>query len=338
MENKPNMEVLIINQQEVRQLLSMGDCIDLMGQALEALGRGQGLNPLRPVLWLPDKRGALGMMPGYLGDIEAMGIKVISVFPGNHGTQYDSHQGAVMLFETQHGRLLALVDASEVTAIRTAATSGLATRLLARPEARNLAILGSGVQARTHLEAMLAVRPVEQVRVWSRDPENARDFARAAFDQHGLKIEVMSSVETAVDGADIVCTTTAAPDPILLGEQLGPGMHINAVGSSVPFTRELDSAAVAASRLFVDRRESTVNEAGDFLLAVQDGAIDESHILADLGEILLGQHPGRENAEEITLFKSLGLAVEDVASAYAIYQAALDQGLGVSVELGGGRD
>jgi ornithine cyclodeaminase/alanine dehydrogenase-like protein (mu-crystallin family) len=331
------MEVLIINQQEVRQLLPMNDCIDLMGQALEALGRGQGLNPLRPVLWLPGKQGALGMMPGYLGNIEAMGIKVISVFPGNHGTKYDSHQGAVMLFETEHGQLLALIDASEVTAIRTAATSGLATRLLARPEAKTLAILGSGVQARTHLEAMLAVRPIQQVRVWSRDLGNARDFARAALDKHGVKAEVMTTVGTAVDGADIVCTTTAAPDPILMGEQLQPGMHINAVGSSVPFTRELDSAAVARSRLFVDRRESTLNEGGDFLLAVKDGAIDESHILAELGEILLGQHPGRQSTDEITLFKSLGLAVEDVASAYAVYQAALDQGMGVSVELGGGR-
>jgi len=331
------MEVLIINQEEVRKLLPMSDCIDLMGQALETLGRGQGLNPLRPVLWLPDKRGALGMMPGYLGDIEAMGIKVISVFPGNHGTKYDSHQGAVMLFETEHGQLLALVDASEVTAIRTAATSGLATRLLARPEAKNLAILGSGVQARTHLEAMLAVRPIQQVRVWSRDMGNARDFARAALDHHGVKIEVMSTVETAVAGADIVCTTTAAPDPILMGKQLEPGMHINAVGSSVPFTRELDSAAVARSLLFVDRRESTVNEAGDYLLAFKDGVIAESHILAELGEIILGQHPGRQSSADITIFKSLGLAVEDVASAYAIYQAALAQGMGVSVELGGGR-
>ena len=163
------MKVLIINQSEVRQLLPMAECLDVMADALMTLARGEAILPLRPVLWLPEKVGALGMMPSYLGNIQAMGLKVVSVFPGNHGTQYDSHMGAVLLFETQHGQLLAIIDASEITAIRTAGVSGVATQLLARDDAHNLAILGSGVQAKTHLAAMLQARNIRNIRIWSRN-------------------------------------------------------------------------------------------------------------------------------------------------------------------------
>jgi ornithine cyclodeaminase len=277
------------------------------------------------------------MMPGYLGDIKAMGVKVVSVFPGNQGTEYDSHQGAVLLFETKHGRLLAMMDASQITAIRTAATSGVATRLLARENANDLAILGSGVQARSHLAAMLAVRDIRRVRVWSRNPAHARQFATNQSQKHSLAIEVSPSVPDAVAGASIICTTTAAPEPILQGDWLEAGVHINAVGSSVAFTRELDTAAVVKSRLYSDRRESTVNEAGDFLFPQKEGAIDESHIVGEIGEILIGTVAGRQSDNEITLFKSLGLAVEDVASAYHIYQQATVTGKGTWVELGGER-
>lgn len=331
------MEVLIINQQEVAQLLPMSECIEVMSDTLVALAKGEGILPLRPVMWLPEKVGALGMMPGYLGHINAMGVKVVSVFPGNHGTEYDSHQGTVMLYETKHGRLLALMDATEITAIRTAATSGVATRLLARQDARILTILGSGVQARSHLEAMLLVRPFNQVRVWSRNQDHAVRFCERESDHAGLDIRAMSDIAAAVEGADVICTTTSSPEPILFGNMVSAGCHINAVGSSVPFARELDTAAVVASRLFVDRRESTLNEAGDFLFPQKEGAISEGHILAEIGEILIGDHPGRENETEITLFKSLGLAVEDVASAHFIYQKAVAQAVGTSVELGGSR-
>src|SRR5215470_771042 len=165
------MKVLIINQSEVRKLLPMNECMDVMVEALKTLASGNAILPLRPVLWLPEEVGALGMMPAYLGDIQAMGLKVVSVFPGNHGTEYDSHIGAVMLYETKHGQLLAMMDASEITAIRTAAVSGVATRLLAREDAHNLAILGSGVQAKTHLAAMLLARSIHSIRVWSRNFE-----------------------------------------------------------------------------------------------------------------------------------------------------------------------
>ena len=331
------MKVHIVSQAEVLQLLPMSECIAAMAEALKTLARGNAILPLRPIMWLPEKVGALGMMPAYLGDTKAMGLKVVTVFPGNHGTPYDSHQGAVLLFESEHGRLLAIVDASEITAIRTAATTAVATRALAREGASDLAILGSGVQARTHLEAMLLVRPIKRVRVWSRNPDHPRHFAEQATGRHGIKVEPMATAREAVTGAHIICTTTAAPEPVLLGEWIAPGTHVNAVGSSVPFTRELDTAAVVKARLFVDRRESTINEAGDFLFPKKEGAIGDDHIQGDIGDVLLGRIVGRASEAEVTLFKSLGLAVEDLAAAQHIYQKALEKGMGTAVELGGSR-
>ncbi|MBM3299040.1 MAG: ornithine cyclodeaminase family protein, partial [Deltaproteobacteria bacterium] len=216
------MQVLIVNQSEVAELLPMNECMEVMAEALKALARGDVILPLRPVMWLPEKVGALGMMPAYLGNLQVMGLKVVSVFPGNHGTQYDSHMGAVMIFETKHGQPLALMDATEITAIRTAATSGVATRLLARKDAGDLAILGTGTQARTHLEAMGHCRKLRRVRVWSRNPEHARRFAERESRAHGIKLEPMTTVKAAVERTDIICTTTASPDPILLGEHLSP--------------------------------------------------------------------------------------------------------------------
>jgi ornithine cyclodeaminase len=245
--------------------------------------------------------------------------------------------GAVMLFETKHGQPLAIMDATEITAIRTAAVSGMATKLLAREDAGDVAILGSGTQARTHLEAMLLCRKVRRVRVWSRNPENGRHFAERESRRHNIGVELMPTVEAAVLGANIICTTTSSPDPILFGKHLSAGAHINAVGSSVPFARELDTEAVVRSRLYVDRRESTVNEAGDFLIPKREGAIGDSHIQGEIGEILLGKVKGRRSPEEITLFKSLGLAVEDLASANHIYKKAMSVGMGTKVELGGSR-
>lgn len=333
------MQVLIVNQQEVRQLLPMNECMDAMSEALKTLARGDAILPLRPVMWLPEKVGALGMMPSYLGDIRAMGLKVVSVFPGNHGTQYDSHQGAVMLFDTEHGQLLAIMDASAITAIRTAAVSGVATRVLAREDAHDLAILGTGVQAKTHLAAMLQARPkIGRVRVWSRNAEHAQHFAEREGKRYAMTVEASPSAQAAVEGADIICTVTSAREPVLMGDWITPGTHVNAVGSSVPFTRELDTAAMVKARLFVDRRESTVNEAGDFLFPKKEGAISDDHIQGEIGEILLGKAAGRGGADEITVFKSLGLAVEDLAAAQHIYRKALEQGRGAAVELGGGRD
>ena len=227
-----------------------------------------------------------------------------------------------------------MMDAGKITAIRTAAVSGVATRLLARDNAANLAILGSGVQARTHLEAMQVARKITGVRIWSQDFDHAQKFADQESTDRNIPIKAADTVEEAVRGADIICTVTSATEPILKGAWISPGTHINAVGSSVAFARELDTAAVVKSKLFVDRRESTVNEAGDFLFPKKEGAIGDDHIRGEIGEILLDRIDGRASSEGITLFKSLGLAVEDVASAHYVYQKLLKQNEGVRVEFG----
>jgi len=328
------MQALIVNHQEVQRWLPMAECMDVMAETLKMLSRGNAVNPLRHAMWLPDKSGLIGMMPAYLSDTEVMGLKAISVFPANHATDYDSHQGTVMLFETINGRLLAMMDASKITAIRTAAVSGVATRLLARQEASDLAILGSGVQAGTHLEAMVIARKITGVRVWSHHFDHAQKFAAQASAAHSIPIGAVDTVKEAVEGADIICTVTSATEPILPGDWISPGTHINAVGSSVAFARELDTAAVVKSKLFVDRRESTLNEAGDFLFPKKEGAIADDHIRGEIGDILLDRIGGRESSEEITLFKSLGLAAEDVASAHYIYQKLLKNNQGEWMEFG----
>jgi ornithine cyclodeaminase len=326
--------VLVVGSADVERLLPMRECIDVMARALLALATSQADVPLRTLMWLPERRGLLGMMPAQYGPAGVMGIKIVSVMPGNHGTRYDAHQGAVLLFETEHGCPLAIVDASAITAIRTAAVSGVATRLLAREDARDLAILGSGIQAATHLEAMLCVRPVERVRVWSRTATRAERFAERAAQRHGIAVTAVASAHAAVAGANLICTTTSAREPVLLGEWLSPGAHVNAVGSSVRTARELDSDAVARARLFVDRRESTLNEAGDFLLARAEGIVGDDHIVGELGDILAGRLQGRVTAEEITLFESLGLGVEDVAAAHFVYERAQAERAGTVVTLG----
>jgi ornithine cyclodeaminase len=328
------MKTLIVNHAEVAQLLPMRECIAVMEQTLTALARGDAVLPLRSVLRLPGEGNVLGVMPAYLTNPAAAGIKVITVFPGNQFAGYESHQGAVLLFEMQNGRLLSITDASAITAIRTAAVSAVATKLLARPDAGDLAILGSGTQARTHLEAMLLARSIRRVRVWSRAFEHAHAFAAEQARAHNIAVEVMETAPQAVAGADIICTTTASKEPVLRGEWLTPGAHINAVGSSIRAARELDTRAVAQARLFVDRRESALNEAGDFLFPKQEGAIDDAHIRGEIGEILAGRIAGRAAPDEITLFKSLGLAVEDVASAHHIFLRAQARGVGTWVEFG----
>jgi ornithine cyclodeaminase len=328
--------MLAIDGATVRQLLPMDECIDLMADALAALSRGKAANPLRTMVPVPFETEApsvLASMPAALGDPPALGVKILTVFPGNHAAGIESHQGFVLLFEPEHGTPAALIDAIAITAIRTAAVSGLATRLLARPDAHDLAILGSGTQARSHLEAMRAVRPIDRVRAWSPHRDRLEAFVADAGRQ-GVQAEACADARTAVEGADIVCTVSAAHEPILEGEWLADGSHINAVGSSQPMYRELDSEAVRRARLFVDRRESTANEAGDYLIPLREGAIDAGHIVAEIGEVAAGLAEGRGSAEEITLFKSLGLAIEDLAAARWIHQRAIESGAGTPVPLG----
>lgn len=332
------MNLRIIDEDSVRRLLPMRDCIEAVAGAFWTLCSGDAVQPLRAAMWLPDRSGLLGLMPGYLGEPASLGIKVVSVFPKNHGTGYDSHQGAVLLFDVAHGMLLAVIDGGAITAIRTAAASAVATRLLARAHARTLALLGSGVQAQTHLEAMRLVRELDRVRIWSRNSDHARAFAESQHSSCGLPIEVCDTAEGAVRDAGIICTVTASNEPVLRGEWIAPGAHINAIGACLRHARELDSDAVARARLFVDWRESALHESGDFLIPKSEGRIGDDHILGDIGELLLGRCEGRCSDHDVTLFKSLGLAVQDLAAANLVYQRAIAQGIGVRVPFGGVRD
>jgi ornithine cyclodeaminase len=329
------MKVLIANQTEVTQLLPMSECIEVIAEALKMLAGGDGILPLRTMLVLPGGQNVMGLMPSYMGGLRSVGVKVITAFPTNYGTEYDAHQGVVLLFDTQHGLLRAILDATSITAIRTAAASGVATRLLSREEAGDLAIIGAGTQAHTHLEAMRSVRNIRRVRVYSLPLEGAYEFAQRESKRYGIEVEVKETAREAVEGADIICTTTTSKEPVVEGAWVAPGAHVNAVGAFTPTSRELDSTLVAKARLYVDRRESTLNEAGDFLIPKADGLFGDEHIVGELGEVLLGKAPARRSRAEITLFKSLGIAIEDLASAHYILQKASETNTGTWLEIGG---
>ncbi len=326
------MEIRVLRGAEVRRLLPMAECVDLMHRTMIAVSEGRVVLPLRSVMIMPGEIGMLGNMPGYLAEPECFGVKLVSLIPRNKPPQYSSHLGLVLLFEAEHGCPVALVDAAEITAIRTAAASGLATRLLARPEAGDLALLGAGEQARSHLEAMLAVRTLRRIRVWARDGGKAAAFAEAEGARHRVAIETSATVPEAVAGADIICTTTKARDPILLGEHLTPGVHLNVVGSSIAAAAEIDTAAVVKSRFFVDYRGSTINEGGEYLRALKVGAITPEHILGEIGEVANGSKIGRRLPSDVTLYKSLGIAPQDLASAHYVLEKARAAGVGQVID------
>ena len=327
------MKILILTHDEITRLLPMDECITVMRQALLALARGEVYQPLRTIIRPPAAAGILGMMPSFIsGERAAFGVKVICVFHGNPALCKDAHQGSVLLFDSMTGELRALLNASAVTAIRTAAVSGVATELLAREDACDLAIIGAGVQARSHLAAMAHVRPIKRARVVSRTAEHARAFAEEMSARYPFPVEPVESVEAAVRGADLIVTVTNSSQPVLKRDWLSPGAHLNVVGSSIPTSREVEGEVMAASSLFVDRRESTIHEAGDYLMAAKEGLIGPDHIRAEVGEVLDGLKPGRTSPEEVTLFKSLGLAVEDLAAAEYVYAKAQKQQAGTWVQ------
>jgi ornithine cyclodeaminase len=324
----------VLSRDDIRHLLPMRTCIDLMEPTMIAVSEGRGVLPLRSAMKMPGDIGALGMMAGYLETAAMFGIKLVSLFPRNAGTGHSSHLGMLVLFETARGYPVGMLDAAEVTAIRTAAASGLATRLLARPDAQVLAILGTGEQARRHLEAMVAVRPIREVRVWGRNIAKAEAFAELARAQYGIRIEAADTVTDAVAQADIVCTTTHAPRPILEGAWVARGTHLNIVGSSIPSTSEIDEVLVAQSRLFVDFSESTKNQGGEYLRALEAGLIGPDHILGEIGEVAAGRVQGRTGDEEITLYKSLGVAAQDIAAGHFLLSRAAQQEMGQLVHIG----
>jgi len=318
--------ILILNEHEVEHLLTMRECIGVMEEALASLARGEVHNPLRSVVRAAEAKGFLGLMPAFRGGaVPLFALKEVCIFPGNPARGLDTHLGAVLLHSGETGELMGVMNAAAITAIRTAAVSAVATRLLARENARSLAIIGAGVQGRTHLEAIPLVRKIDDIRIVSRNREKAEALA-------GKGARVVQSVEEAVRGADIVVTATSSREPVIKREWIADGVHINAVGSSIAAARELDGATVAAASLFIDRRESTVNESGDYLSALREGAIGDDHIRGEIGDILIGKTAGRTSQSEITLFKSLGLAVEDLASAEFLFEKAKREGAGTWVD------
>jgi ornithine cyclodeaminase/alanine dehydrogenase-like protein (mu-crystallin family) len=330
------MSLLVLSAADVHAVLGYNDCAEAMRGALTALAAGRAQQPLRTVIAPEGAAGLMALMPSYLtgesgqgSDLASVyGLKAICVTPANPAAGLDTHQGVVLLSSGATGEPLALLNASAVTEIRTAAVSVVATELLARPDADQLAVIGTGLQARAHILALDGARRLRQIRVAGRDPGGAEKFAASLDGQTSAPVTACRSVQDAVAGASIIVTVTSSAQPVLNREWIAPGTHINAVGACLPHQRELDTATVAAGVLFADRRESLLAESGDYLLAAADGAVTPDRIRAELGEVLLGSVTGRASPDEITIFESLGLAIEDLAAARRVYELAVETGVG----------
>ena len=327
----------VLSHRDVLAALEPGQCAEAMAAVLAGHARGQTYMPLRSVMMPPDADGFMGLMPGWRGPqgdgAAAFALKAVCIMPGNPARGLDAHQGVVTLFDGRTGVPTAILDASAITEVRTAAVTAVATGALARQDASTLAILGAGTQARAHLRALQPVRGFGQARIYAPTEAHARRMAAQAGDL-GMELTVTASAADAVRGADVVVTATSSREPVLRRDWLEPGVHVNAVGASSPQARELDTATVAASALFCDSRESLRTEAGEFRLAITEGLIDgEDHVRAELGEVLAGTAPGRRDRGELTLFRSLGLAIEDLAAAELAVAVATERGLGTEVKL-----
>jgi ornithine cyclodeaminase/alanine dehydrogenase-like protein (mu-crystallin family) len=332
------MALLVLSARELPGLLPYPEAVAVMRQALAAHARGEAYQPLRSVARPTGADGLMALMPSYLPPPPGQpaepgyGVKAICISPGNPALGKDSHQGVVLISSAGTGEPLALVNASALTEIRTAAVSALATSLLARPDATELAVIGTGVQARAHIQALAACRELTGIRVAGREPGRARRFAAGVAGLVAAPVAAHDSVAGALAGAGIVVTATTSAVPVLQRGWLAPGAHVNAVGACLPQARELDTATMAAAALFVDSRESAAHEAGDILLAMAEGAIGAADIRGELGEVITGAVAGREDDQQITVFESLGLAVEDLAAAAYAYRQARAAGAGTAVD------
>ena len=327
--------MLILTRSQIEALLPVAACIEVMDGAMRQVSRRDVVLPLRQFMGVPGAKGKLGLMPGYIAEPARFGVKIVSKYERPAGSPHGTHVGAVMLFDAAEGLALALLEGGSLTAIRTCAASALATRALARPDAHRLAILGCGEEAHHHLQAMLAVRPVTKIVVWGRDRAKAEAFVAHQNIPAGVSMSTADTVKAAVADADIVCTVTSAATPILEGAWVKPGTHLNLVGSAIPTTAEVDSACVAKARFYVDYREAALAQAGELLAAIAAGVVTEAHIVGEIGEVLLGSKPGRQTADDITVYKSLGVTAQDLAGAEYVYAAAKSQGVGVQLDLAG---
>ena len=319
---------VLLSEQDVRVVLSMGDLIGAMEAALVRFSSREVAQPLRTVIEVGLQKAFFGVMPACIPNPPVLGTKIVSVFPSNTAAGLPTHLATIVLLDSMTGELLAIVDGRFITEARTAAVSAVSVKLLARRDASRLAIIGSGVQARSHLEAIGLARDLFEVRVWSPNEDNCAAFAREMQPRCSAPIVIARSAQDAVDGADLVVLATASRHAVVGNEWIGAGAHVCAVGACRPTHREMDTALVSRARLFVDSREGALAEAGDVVLPIAEGAFDHSHIAGELGEVASGAVSGRASPTEITIFKSLGMAVEDIAAAHLAYVKAAERGLG----------
>jgi thiomorpholine-carboxylate dehydrogenase len=319
---------ILLSEQDVRMVLSMDDLIPAMEAALVQFSTGQVKQPLRSVIEVGAHKGFFGVMPAQTSEPAVIGTKLVTVFHGNAARDLPSHLASIVLMDSETGELLAFMDGRYITEARTAAVSAVSAKLLAKADAGALAIIGSGVQARSHLEALKRVRTLEKVRVWSPNEVRLAAFAREIRHKTTAPVTVMRSAREAVEGADLVVLATASREPVVEGAWIAPGAHICAVGACRPDQREMDSALTGRGRIFVDSRTGAFSEAGDIVIPIGEGAFDRSHVAGEIGEVAAGTVPGRRSPDEVTIFKSLGMAVEDVAAAHLAYTRAASRGLG----------
>ncbi|HEY2807023.1 MAG TPA: ornithine cyclodeaminase family protein [Gemmatimonadales bacterium] len=327
---------LLLNESDVARCLTMARLIPLMRETLGRFSRGECVQPVRTSLRIQPAQGFYGVMPAHVpgtgDDPGSFGLKSVCFFPSNEGTALPTHLATVLILDPRTGALEAMMDGRLITEMRTAAVSAVSADLLAAKDPLTLAILGSGVQARSHLEAMKEVRELAHVRVWSRSHEHAIRFVHDMHHKVRCPISAVPTVKDALRGARLVVTATSATQPVVSAEMLEPGMHLAVVGSSNRRARELEGAAVKRCRVWVDSRDAAKVEAGDLLLAINEGAIGEDHVVGELGDVVNGT-PGRSSADEITMFKSLGMAVEDVATGHMVVEEARAQGIGRDIDL-----
>lgn len=323
----------LISRTEVEAHLRIEQCIALLRDAMVAVSGGHATQMVRQFLEIPGEPGKMAIMPGTMGDPACFGIKLVCKYHRPPGDPLGTHVGMVMLFDSARGIPLAMVEGSALTGIRTAAASGLATDMLARDDAHTLAILGKGEQASRHVDAMLAVRPIDNIAVWGRDLEQTSQFAQIIASRTGVSVRAAETPGDAVRGADIVCTTTSAKSPFLYGADLEPGQHLNLVGSAIPTTAEIDGSAVARARFYVDSRESAMAAAGELLAAIDAGLVDANHILGEIGEVIDGRVEGRTSRDQITIYKSLGIPAQDLAAAHALWRSASTGAFGIDFDI-----
>jgi ornithine cyclodeaminase len=325
--------MLILSEKEVQSLAEVPELIAVLERAHIQYSVGKAVMPVRLVVPLPQIEGRITSMPGYLNEDKALGMKVVTFFPNNLKQNLPQILATVMLFSADTGKMIAAMDGNYITAIRTACVSAMATRALANPEGGVLGVLGAGVQARAHIRALTQIREISEIRVYDIFEASARQLQQSLQNEIGVKIDVVQSAREAVRNADLLVTVTTAKEPIVKADWLKPGMHINAVGSHRPDLREIDGATLAAAKIVVDSREAIMAECGDILLAIQEKAITAASIHAEIGEVLAGKKAGRTRADEITLYKAVGIAIQDVATAHLVYRKALERNVGTNIEV-----